>query len=130
MALDFIAILAYLAGILDGEGTIYLRRRGRNVDFRVAVSMTDREPLDLFQKTFGGGVVHYDVPKGGNKGVFRWAISSSGAERALSALAPYLFIKKRKAQIALASRSFGRLNRWTPNDIFERREQLLAGWAS
>ena len=129
MALDWNETLAYLAGILDGEGSIsYYRRRGRRGrDLRVCISMTDPEAIDLFAKTFGGGIVHYDIPKGGHKGVYRWAASSGRAEQVLNMLSPYLQVKRKLADIVLCARNLGSFHRWTDDDVIERRESLIRG---
>jgi len=50
---------AYLAGILDGEGTITLTRRGKNANRQVAVTISNTEKtlIDYLIKTIGAGVV-------------------------------------------------------------------------
>ena len=55
-------ILAYAAGIVDGEGYIGIRkgkptasRINFSYDLMVAIAMTDKEIIEWFHDNFGGG---------------------------------------------------------------------------
>ena len=118
-------LVAYLAGLFDGEGSIILRQRGRSVDFLLMASMTDREPIELLKSTFGGGQVEYKVPPNGNKPVFRWTCHGNYAIRALEEMLPFLTVKREKAQIALKLRKLGKFHRRTLTDeIHQQRLEL------
>lgn len=86
--------LAYLAGLIDGEGTIGLERRHKSDRFRspvLSIASTDRELLNLPLAIFGGHVSrklrkvqehHLDA--------YTYRVSYRGAIDALVALQPYL----------------------------------------
>lgn len=101
-------ILAYLAGIIDGEGTIFLQIDTRNnKNYRtwsVSVANTDKTLIDWLQSNFGGKVNSWanDRPRFGKKQLWRWYLGRK--ERILPLLSdilPYLIIKREKAEMAV-----------------------------
>ena len=121
---------AYLAGILDGEGSIMLRRQGRGMQVCLSVTMTDPEPLQLFRAAFGGSVIRSSRLTVTHKSVYRWYVGSARAESALRYLLPYLLVKRARAEVALKVREMGKLNRWSSQSKFDERESLVRGWPS
>ena len=90
---------AYLAGIIDGEGTVDLRVRTDRLSpaiiYRLVVSNTDKNLMDWIHERFGGrlSTQHY----GGNttRGIcygMNW-YSKSEMLRILGGVMPYLVIK-------------------------------------
>jgi hypothetical protein len=76
--------LAWLAGLLEGEGAFILHQepaigaRRARVIIRVAVHMTDRDVVERVRDIVGLGSVHRRPPgKPHHKETFRWAISAS-----------------------------------------------------
>lgn len=51
--------LAYLAGYVDGDGCFYIGKNINPIKYRSAliISSTNKEVLNYFQKTFGGGCI-------------------------------------------------------------------------
>ena len=107
-----VSALAYIVGLIDGEGCIYASRRsprstsGRSIAARmlvhVKISMTDRGPIEFVAKWFGCKVYSYLPRKEGGRGVF--AIELSNAKRVrrfLEPLLPYLTGKREQAKLAL-----------------------------
>ena len=134
MALDFDQIeattLAYLAGIIDGEGSIMFRRQGRGIQVCLSVALTDPEPLHLLRVIFGGSTVRSSRLTVTGKSVYRWYLGSVHAEVALRAMLPYFLVKRAKADVALKIREMGKLNRWSAQSKFDERENLLRGWSA
>lgn len=87
---------AYAAGFFDGEGCISLARStpGRYC-LQVHVGNNNRDVLDSYQSRFGGSVGLR------SSGLYIWAIYSDNAERFLSAIFPYLRVKRGEAEAAL-----------------------------
>jgi len=101
--------LAYLAGIIDGEGCISLYGRGKRCEdgswkrFTVGISvgMVDYEIPCLLRDSFGGGLCQHP-PRGiSRKPQWLWSISHRKAFKVLILLKPYLRIKAAQAEIAI-----------------------------
>lgn len=96
--------LAYLAGILDGEGSIFIAvrppRDGRSPShtLTVVVKMRDPQAVELFQGL--GGTQKYRHRYDGAI-YFVWQAQNKVAFAALVALYPYLRVKKHQAEIAI-----------------------------
>lgn len=102
--------LAYIAGIVDGEGHIQIIRfpapkkkstPGWRTTIAVDVTNTDEWLINYLFLNFGGTV--YEV-KHNNlkwKRCWRWAIRANKAERFLSLILPYLHLKKPHAELAI-----------------------------
>lgn len=97
--------LAYLAGLLDGEGCIYTSMSGPGPHYRkvaVAVQMCHPEGPKAFQATFGG-TISIRAPYGNTRKMFVWRRSGGiVVSRILTALRPYLRVKAFEADLALA----------------------------
>jgi len=98
-------VFAYLAGLIDGEGCISIRKTfqyGKD-QFKpmVEVGMTDIEPMILLQKTFGGSYWP-EIVRGMNLPLTKWRVTGSHVIPVLEPLLPYMLAKKRQAEIALA----------------------------
>ena len=103
--------LAYCAGIIDGEGSIYLgkrvpgrRRKSFYYEATVAVTMTNRAALKLLSKVFGGKVRTAKAVTVVHKKIYGWRRYAQNAENAIKRLLPYLHVKKRQAKLALKFR--------------------------
>lgn len=98
--------IAYLAGIIDGEGYIYILRRKIKKrrdcwSYGVKVKMIDNEAILLLQETFGGYVA-IGKPTGRQRTpYFCWHIAHRGAARFLVAISPYLHVKNKQAKLVL-----------------------------
>ena len=106
--------LAYIAGLVDGEGSICIHRDASNkkryvkYNLLVNVSNTDPRPLRLIQGLFGGSffLTNRTVSREGKLPC--WGINVSGpkAENLLRKILPYLIIKKEQAVLALEFRKY------------------------
>lgn len=105
------ALYGYLAGILDGEGTLRINKMKPNPKFHIAhtrytagmsVGMVDKEPIDLLAKHLGGSVCIERAPSEGRRPIYRWAVSGrKSVFRALCLVLPYLRVKRPQAEILL-----------------------------
>ena len=95
---------AYLAGLVDGEGSIGLYLKNHRTDFslRLAVYNTD-DTLMAWLQIHIGGLVHKvgrrHNPK--HRQEYCWYLSSTSACETLKLILPYLVIKRAKAEIAI-----------------------------
>lgn len=97
-------ILAYTAGIIDGEGCI----RGSCRLYRgclctvatVQVCMCSKVIIEWMHKHYGGSL--YVLPKRPNRpDRFMWQITCASARPILVALLPYLMEKRAQAEVAI-----------------------------
>lgn len=100
--------LAYVAGLMDGEGSLSIKRKMRsgriNYQLWVACGMSSRkENIDVLQeiqKTFGGNLC-FSKPKGNRIGVVHWAIVSQQALAFLKIIKPYIKIKRKQLELLI-----------------------------
>lgn len=94
------AVLGYIAGLLDGEGNITIRRPpARSVQITIANSY---EPLMQWLTTFGGAV-YRTVRLPPRVPIYHWQINSRASVLVLlDAVLPYLTVKHAKATAAVA----------------------------
>lgn len=98
------ANLAYLAGIIDGEGCLTIKyNKTTDVYFTsIAVGMTELPAIDLMVEMFGGKI-RLDSNGNRSRPMFRWESNSAIKNReVLSDLLPYLRVKKEQALTLLA----------------------------
>jgi hypothetical protein len=99
------AALAYLAGIIDGEGTICFQEKSNGTrQYRVAVIMTSEETIRWLGQ-WGGTVTALPMRRGSKshwKPQWSWRVTShSNVRLVLTAVMPYLVTKKQTAAEAL-----------------------------
>ena len=90
-------IYSYMAGILDGEGSILLQRISRNC-FRspvVSISNNDMNIINLFKDTYGGTMVKKKIYKENHEQSYEWRITYNGAIDVLKSLLPYMRHKEK-----------------------------------
>lgn len=92
--------LAYAAGFLDGEGTIYIAK-DPHYNIKVQASVTDPNVPQWLKKTFGGSVSFSASKDLNRRDIWRWYIVKRKARRFLEAIHPYLKIKHEQARLAL-----------------------------
>ncbi len=99
--------LSYLAGIIDGEGTILIVKQSqstkKNPSFCLALSFcsTDKCLCDWVRDRFGGSIVHSRQKNDKWKDAYRWQIRSNNALKILLDILPFLIIKKIQADYAI-----------------------------
>jgi len=104
--------LAYMAGIVDGEGYISLARRnskrnknGIRYDIQIGVTNTNKWLLETFRFTFGGSISKkkkgYEKSLPSSQDCFNWQASNQQALITVKALLPYLRLKRPQAELAI-----------------------------
>lgn len=100
--------LAYLAGLVDGEGTITItkqknNKRKRTMGYRVrlTVGSTDRLVLEWCKENFGGTI--QTSMNGGmhHKQLYQWVLGMEKAVWLLRKMKQYLIIKPAQAELVL-----------------------------
>lgn len=108
--------LAYLAGVLDSDGTIGVKRNTYSVRIvgdsaqptyseRIHIRQVERAALELFAETFGGNIGVTDPYAKRGRPLFNWGQTDRKAAATLVALLPYLRIKRAQAENCLALRA-------------------------
>lgn len=104
------SILAYAAGLIDGEGCICIYRKKirngkyagilKNYHLQVIVTQKDGKIIDWLLGNFGGSVyLHW---KGTNTGYsHEWVLNYQKAAKFLKQILPFLIHKKTQAEIAI-----------------------------
>jgi hypothetical protein len=111
-----VAQAAYLAGMIDGEGSILVwQRKDRAIgqrSARVVVVNTDRPVMDWLLANVGGNLNNkpdtrpsaFGTPR---KPCWTWIVNGQNAVNILTQVLPYLVIKRDKAIAAIASQPSG-----------------------
>lgn len=98
------ADLAYLAGLIDGEGCISIKHNKGNDNFFpwVAVGMTQLEGVELLARVFGGKI-REDRTSNRKSIMYRWEKNKrEDVVCLLQSILPYLRVKKALAIIVLS----------------------------
>ena len=86
--------IAYIAGLIDGEGSLHMSKRGKMLTARINMVNTNEKML-IFIKDKLGGIVNGPYNKGGNYKQWVWDISAyRGALLFLKLIEPYCIEKK------------------------------------
>jgi len=97
--------LAYLAGIVDGEGSLCIYRGGKRprIDYasRLLVVSTDRVLIDWLLEHFGGLSYTRKPAKEGWKTKYEWIAERSQCIEIAEAILPYLVIKSENARLLI-----------------------------
>jgi hypothetical protein len=98
-------VLAYLAGMIDGDGYITINRsvRGGRVYHgpQVGIAGTRREPHDLAASIWGGSVRAHVPRNVRHRPQFQWTRQGESAVAVIRAIQPYLLVKAEHAWLAL-----------------------------
>lgn len=106
-------IIAYLAGLVDGEGYIGIKksqpynnltgRANPGYHERIQIRMVDESAIKLFTDTFGGWY-YKEKPNTNGRSLYCYQASDKKASAILEILLPYLRIKKESANTVLKLR--------------------------
>lgn len=98
-------LLAWVAGIMDGEGSFLLNSNGseRNgVSLCLSLQMTDKETVERVCRIIGiGCVIKLRLRNLKHKPLYKWALSTQNAIDAIRMFRPYLFLKDQQADILI-----------------------------
>lgn len=123
------AELAYIAGIVDGEGAICVRFRsglnlvgsGRYLHFRVDIAQKDRRLIDWLEERIGGNISLRPTA-----GVYHLNLGKRASVDLLQRIRPYLVVKGEQADafLELAARDYVHGRRISEIELVQR-EQLV-----
>lgn len=118
---------AYAAGLVDGEGTIYI---DKNLAVRLEVQMAEKalQVLERLRDEYGGTVKLCRPETEKWAASYRWTQFSHEAETTLRRLLPHLRIKKQQATVALEAMGLkprDKAKKWTQRKR-QRAEVLRA----
>ena len=125
--------LAYLAGIIDGEGTLgvskHKKERGHHYPY-LTIANTSFALIQLVHKLIGeGSVYEYKSRQPKWKASYEFALRGNGLRRFLPLIQEFLFLKRRQAE--LVSEMLRLTNRKDPTYVYkdpkrlERREEII-----
>ena len=94
---------AYIAGLIDGEGSLILYLHRRTVTPRVTVGMTDRPLLEWLESTTECGTISCQLPRDPlkHKIAYQWKPGIKDLGYFLEQLRPYLRLKAPQADILI-----------------------------
>ena len=97
-------ILAYTAGIFDGEGCISIvRRKGKKgfyCQLYISVGSTDEWLAEWLKMQYGGSVIFCER-EGNKQNLWKWNLWSRKATTFLALILPYLNLKRPQAELAI-----------------------------
>ena len=110
-----IAQIAYFAGIIDGEGSIYIGNFSSNpktgakyYQTNMEVTNCDTKLMDWLFQTFGGRIYKYtekQTPKCHRCDYYRWIVTGNCLTHLSELLLPFLICKKRQCEIMIQMRA-------------------------
>jgi hypothetical protein len=119
---------AYIAGLVDGEGTITLTRRHRNENRQIclAISSTERNMLEFVRTATGiGKITSKKTTQDHHNTGYTYYISNRQALGLIEQIYPYLMsYKKQRAALVLKNyiRLTPRNGKYTPELLKQRNE--------
>jgi len=120
---------AYIAGIVDGEGTVTLMKHHKNetpIPF-VSVANNNLKLLQWIKQRCGGLIVSKKKYKPQHNDSFAWSVRQDRALRFLKEIVKYLIIKKPQATLILKKYKVvtHRAGKYTPK-MFSDKMKLVA----
>ena len=98
--------IAYLAGLIDGEGHIRIAYTVANQfskkhqwSMAIVISNTNTEVLNWVKKKFGGYVYRSQKATKFHKAAFKWVLNTKEANRLSKIVLPFSIIKRRQLQL-------------------------------
>lgn len=109
-----IAECAFMAGIVDGEGSIYIGNFSSNpktghkyYQTNIEVTNTNKPLMEWINNTFGGRLSTYtpkQTPHNSRRTVYRWIATGERVTHLCEIMYPYLVAKKPQAEIMIKMR--------------------------
>lgn len=98
--------LAWIAGIIDGEGCIDLRKTeypSGNNSYQpiISVEMTHKETIYRLQELFNLGSIYYRSRKANHKNAYNWTVCSDNAFYVAKLIKDYVFTKLEQINLLL-----------------------------
>jgi hypothetical protein len=120
---------AYIAGIVDGEGTVTLMRHHKNETPTpyVTVANNNLPLLKWIRSRVGGLILRKKKKEPHHKDSYTWVVCQDRVLRFLKEIKQYLIIKRQQAELITAKYKAvtNRSGRYTPK-MLERKNRLVA----
>ena len=120
---------AYLAGIVDGEGTVTLSRHNKNETPAPSVSVANNnlDMLKWIKSKVGGVIISKKKSKPHHNNSYAWSICQNRAIEFLGEIKQYLIIKKPQADLIIQKYKSvtHRAGKYTPA-MLEKKMRLVA----
>lgn len=120
---------AYIAGIVDGEGTIGLWRHHKNEMHtpNVTVANNDLKLLQWIQSKVGGCISRKKKRQAHHKDSYAWSIRQDRAINFLNEIKSYLIVKRQQAELITGQYKAvtHRAGKYTP-EMLRKKEALAA----
>jgi hypothetical protein len=130
--------IAYLAGLIDGEGCLYIGnvkqgKYGNGLQWHSMLKITscDEELIIWLENTFGGSKdsrYRWTSKKTFTRPVYNWQATGAMLDYLLPLVKPYLIIKKKQCDVMMryriTSKNIG--SKRLPPEITEQRLELLS----
>lgn len=109
---------AWLAGLVDGEGCIYIARRKPYASLRsyryvlgLKIAMCHKPTIDRVAELTGIGSKHKAQNPGGPRSstAYTWLATADNAARVITEIQPYLITKSEEAKVAIEFHSLPRV---------------------
>lgn len=94
--------LAYVAGLMDGEGSIGFTRSRSAMIPRVSITNTDVDLLENLKAVFGGHIQKLSRVNDKWKPAFAWVLNNSKAVDFVEKIEPWLRVKKEQVWLLYA----------------------------
>ena len=122
---------SYLAGIIDGEGSVDARfkHKMRTVDFTLSVANTDVRLIEWIVENFGGRAIPIRQANPKHKIVWRVIWNVQDATQVLEDVMPYLIVKRERAELYLSLRALMGRGEHLTDEIRQQRLDLGARMA-
>lgn len=91
---------AYVAGLVDGEGTIGIYEAGHQIFLKLIVSNTSEALISWLHERFGGSLAHHPA-RGRHKAGWQHVLYQHRAAEVIARCRPYLVVKAAQADLAL-----------------------------
>lgn len=103
-----VEVLAYIAGMLDGEGCISIKRQcyahsyyGPYFSLTVRIANTNPFVIEFIQEHIGGSLYFYENHTKQHKTMYEVSWCSLKAQEVLKLLLPFLIVKKEPAELGI-----------------------------
>ncbi len=96
--------IAYLAGIIDGEGCISFggRLKKKYVTVTLQITNTNRTLIDWLSENLGGSIYERRDIRPNRKQSWLWSCAGRRATEIIRTVSPYLIVKKEQAEVVLS----------------------------
>ena len=122
--------IAYIAGIIDGDGCITItRRKIRRLktdnwyyEPQVIITNTDKELLRFCAERYGGWIAKLRKPNRNYSTAYQWKVTGDEMKSILDDVNPYLIVRRKQANIVLLFPKYKRNGQKARTDT-EKQEQ-------